>query len=91
LSQGEAGTTTAQLRAGNPGAKEEATAVGASTARRDMENMIAEARGITGPRTALHHHHLVREAKAEAEVQNLSQTSLMVGGGHGAYETLANA
>jgi hypothetical protein len=51
-------TSIAKLRAGTPGAKEaaaniavEATATRASTTRRDAENLIAEARGITSPCT----------------------------------------
>jgi hypothetical protein len=65
---------------------EEATAAGASTARRDMENQIAEGRGITSPRKALRHHHPVREA--EAEGQNLTPAPLLAGG---VYEILGNA
>jgi hypothetical protein len=71
LIPGEAETTTTQLRAGNPNTKdattkmaEQATTTGASTTRRDAENLMAEARGITSPRMDLHHDHLLREEEA---------------------------
>jgi hypothetical protein len=92
LGLGEVGMTIAKLKECAPDVKEaaakmavEATAARAITTKRDEENLMAEARGITSPRTALRHRHQVREAEAEAEYQNLSRTPLM------ADETLGNA
>ena len=88
-SPGKAGTTNVKLKAGTLGVKEAAsmmaevaTATGANIARKDAESLTAEAGGITSPRVVLRHHHLVREAEAEAEGHIPAQIPLSTGGAH---------